>query len=334
MSFLSFDELEDYSRQILRNFGKLEDLSIEALTALGIPSNRIPEVIRHINRDVKIKLDVLPLNQILELDYNTRHILPLLKEEATQLDQVAEILNCGALEAKRAVGFVKTVLQNPIQWKELPGRQRNRLNELIPRILRARQDKDSLLDIAIASDTGIWTTKASLAYYEGLKDVSMNIPPPERNNISQIAYSRIRPLLSRIQTNSLEEFIIAADLPLTHTLKALNFLKARNRFRSEQIERSLEKETPRGQYADVGSAEACFHCGHLLKKSEKVCPACQKKVMICLICRRRLYYGATVETCPQCKHIFHSSHLREWLKIKGICPICKTHIRLPPRSVL
>ncbi|RMG42304.1 MAG: RING-H2 finger protein [Methanobacteriota archaeon] len=43
----------------------------------------------------------------------------------------------------------------------------------------------------------------------------------------------------------------------------------------------------------------------------------------CHICRKVLKDLDLVEACPNCHTYFHFRHWREWIKIKGICPICK-----------
>ncbi len=43
----------------------------------------------------------------------------------------------------------------------------------------------------------------------------------------------------------------------------------------------------------------------------------------CLICRRVMDDDDIVEACDSCERYFHYRHIREWLKIKAVCPNCK-----------
>ncbi|MFW9993611.1 MAG: RING finger protein [Candidatus Odinarchaeota archaeon] len=43
----------------------------------------------------------------------------------------------------------------------------------------------------------------------------------------------------------------------------------------------------------------------------------------CLICQRNLDPEDLVEQCYFCGMYFHYDHYREWMKIKGECPVCR-----------
>jgi hypothetical protein len=49
---------------------------------------------------------------------------------------------------------------------------------------------------------------------------------------------------------------------------------------------------------------------------------------ICRVCNLPLYDSEETEECPSCAALMHKTHFLEWLKIKGYCPNCKTHIPL------
>ncbi|MFW9991248.1 MAG: hypothetical protein ACFFD4_04235 [Candidatus Odinarchaeota archaeon] len=53
-----------------------------------------------------------------------------------------------------------------------------------------------------------------------------------------------------------------------------------------------------------------------------------KGLPICQICRKTIKAGDKLEWCPKCLNVFHYSHLAEWTKVKGSCPVCKTIIHL------
>ena len=48
----------------------------------------------------------------------------------------------------------------------------------------------------------------------------------------------------------------------------------------------------------------------------------------CCVCKRPAGSGEVVQ-CTQCKSIAHFPHMAEWLKIKGVCPVCKQKLVLP-----
>ncbi len=44
---------------------------------------------------------------------------------------------------------------------------------------------------------------------------------------------------------------------------------------------------------------------------------------LCEICKQIMQPDDLVEQCPHCGRYFHQKHIREWLKIKAKCPVCK-----------
>jgi tetratricopeptide (TPR) repeat protein len=54
----------------------------------------------------------------------------------------------------------------------------------------------------------------------------------------------------------------------------------------------------------------------------------------CSVCRMRISEPSTLIRCPDCGSPAHYSHLAEWLKIRGHCPICKKKIKIQrPKGV-
>ncbi len=43
----------------------------------------------------------------------------------------------------------------------------------------------------------------------------------------------------------------------------------------------------------------------------------------CMLCRKKIKAGEVYLKCPYCQNIYHRSHLLEWIKVKGTCPVCK-----------
>ena len=48
----------------------------------------------------------------------------------------------------------------------------------------------------------------------------------------------------------------------------------------------------------------------------------------CSVCRMRINEPSTLVRCPDCGSPAHYTHLAEWLKIRGHCPICKKRIKI------
>lgn len=47
----------------------------------------------------------------------------------------------------------------------------------------------------------------------------------------------------------------------------------------------------------------------------------------CAVCLIEIKQSDSVVVCPSCGAMGHEDHFLEWLKVKTICPNCKTNIR-------
>ncbi|MFX0117736.1 MAG: RING finger domain-containing protein, partial [Candidatus Hodarchaeota archaeon] len=79
--------------------------------------------------------------------------------------------------------------------------------------------------------------------------------------------------------------------------------------------------SPEIPQAKARKPTTCSFCGASLESTKK-CQKCGNTVLQCSICRFAVEFGENTATCPECGSIFHQSHLEEWLKIKGSCPVC------------
>ncbi len=70
----------------------------------------------------------------------------------------------------------------------------------------------------------------------------------------------------------------------------------------------------------------CPKCGSKIDKSQIICPNCGYELPKCTICNLVVDDDDAIETCPECGAIGHRTHFREWVHIKGKCPICKKNI--------
>jgi hypothetical protein len=53
----------------------------------------------------------------------------------------------------------------------------------------------------------------------------------------------------------------------------------------------------------------------------------EKKQTACMICKLPFKEGQRVSRCPMCQSMFHETHIFEWLKVKGKCPVCLQSLR-------
>jgi predicted transcriptional regulator len=71
----------------------------------------------------------------------------------------------------------------------------------------------------------------------------------------------------------------------------------------------------------------CFSCGVLLQDYKKPCPSCNAVPPICSVCKGAMSSADDLVACPHCRHEAHPLHIKEWLKIKGECPVCRNKLR-------
>ena len=64
---------------------------------------------------------------------------------------------------------------------------------------------------------------------------------------------------------------------------------------------------------------------HSIKKSQFFSYKSYSKVSVCSICMEDFTEGEELVLCP-CKHCCHECCIKEWLKLKNSCPLCKLNI--------
>ncbi len=72
----------------------------------------------------------------------------------------------------------------------------------------------------------------------------------------------------------------------------------------------------------------CPECGAKIGKTQVVCPSCGVELPKCVICNLVIESDDPTASCPECGARGHRAHFREWVHVKGYCPICKTRIDL------
>ncbi|MFX1465493.1 MAG: tetratricopeptide repeat protein [Promethearchaeota archaeon] len=68
---------------------------------------------------------------------------------------------------------------------------------------------------------------------------------------------------------------------------------------------------------------SCPFCSETIPSGIEKCPTCGEKAVKCPICTTPIEFGDEFVKCPHCNTMAHRSHLLEWIKIKGVCPVCR-----------
>ncbi|HUX98455.1 MAG TPA: zinc ribbon domain-containing protein [Candidatus Deferrimicrobium sp.] len=70
----------------------------------------------------------------------------------------------------------------------------------------------------------------------------------------------------------------------------------------------------------------CPQCSSKIDRTQAVCPHCGFELPKCVICNLLIDEDDEIQTCPECGAVGHRAHFREWVHVKGKCPICKNPI--------
>ncbi len=70
----------------------------------------------------------------------------------------------------------------------------------------------------------------------------------------------------------------------------------------------------------------CPNCSSKIDKTQLICPNCGYELPKCVVCNLFIDENEEIETCPECGATGHRAHFLEWVRVKGICPICKNPI--------
>lgn len=95
--------------------------------------------------------------------------------------------------------------------------------------------------------------------------------------------------------------------------------KALEEFRSKQIKEIVPNIPPK--------EIICNNCHAINKYSSNFCIKCGISLIKCSICLSKIAASEEILECPSCHSLAHKTHLLEWLKIKGCCPVCRNPLK-------
>ncbi|MBK5112659.1 MAG: hypothetical protein JJE41_03450 [Candidatus Heimdallarchaeota archaeon] len=71
---------------------------------------------------------------------------------------------------------------------------------------------------------------------------------------------------------------------------------------------------------------ACYFCGEPLERETTICTACEKDILICIVCKLPISFGDELGKCSLCEGLAHYVHFHEWIKVMVYCPNCSKNI--------
>lgn len=81
-------------------------------------------------------------------------------------------------------------------------------------------------------------------------------------------------------------------------------------------------------FKEERSGLKCFHCGYTITKIQKICSSCKKGILRCSVCKLPISQNQEIGQCPHCENKAHITHLFEWVKTQGKCPVCLQIIKM------
>lgn len=104
------------------------------------------------------------------------------------------------------------------------------------------------------------------------------------------------------------------------TYSASLYRQAAELVKSKQAAKSFQVRAKNIQAVSSGGSTSL--------SAESVFPTDQRVEENCSVCRMKVTDITRLVRCPECGSPAHYSHLAEWLKIRGFCPICKKKIKI------
>lgn len=144
------------------------------------------------------------------------------------------------------------------------------------------------------------------------------------------AYPKILELLSQVRPNipiTLPRIAKFVDFPEGKMELLLKRLVEENPDVGEYLELEqvfIRKEDTDGIINDLKvKYSTCYYCGTPIDSIDiKQCSSCQEEILKCSICKLPISFGEEIGKCSLCEAKGHLTHMEEWVKTQGKCPIC------------
>jgi hypothetical protein len=212
--------------------------------------------------------------------------------------------------SKQDVGTVYTGGETTVTWTV----QAVSVGEKAEGVIVSPLEKTEIINVNMSSSNAGSDSKSSIVL------VKPSVP-------YQIAYTRVLglPVLGFLG--------ILSVIPLLAFFGVRYALSRRDEYIGPiRLPKELPEKTAKVLEIELPETISCLSCTATIHFDAKKCPECGEKVVKCPICTVPLQFGDDFVKCPHCKTFAHRDHLLEWIKIKGICPMCRkplTDIDIP-----
>ncbi|MHA1156130.1 MAG: hypothetical protein ACTSQK_08470, partial [Candidatus Heimdallarchaeota archaeon] len=81
-------------------------------------------------------------------------------------------------------------------------------------------------------------------------------------------------------------------------------------------------QSVREKIAEMSKYYTCYQCGFPIESTGQICPDCKSDIIKCAVCKLPISFGDEIGSCVLCEAKGHLTHMQEWLKTQGKCPVC------------
>jgi len=158
-----------------------------------------------------------------------------------------------------------------------------------------------------------------------VKKIQLSDPSTPLSELPTKYQELIRVIESRVNnTLSLKNIMNILKIPNEELLLQLSWLVVMGYYqftlnkKDVIVSRNLFKVKEKGR---------CLSCKAVMNDYKKTCVTCMTDPPKCSVCKGAVGTVDKLVSCPFCQHYSHTSHLKEWLKIRGECPICRHRLK-------
>ncbi|MCE7734600.1 MAG: E3 ubiquitin protein ligase [Candidatus Heimdallarchaeota archaeon] len=166
------------------------------------------------------------------------------------------------------------------------------------------------------------TTRKSIRVIER-RQPQPNIPINELEKNLQSTIQAIESAAFKNNRISMNELSKNSIIHKDDLINNLSILIARGYYDGKLVNKYFVKSK---QLFRIKAKPQCFECNTIITEVKDPCPKCNAMLPLCTVCKGPLLVSDFIVACPYCSHESHSTHIKEWLKIKGECPVCKNSL--------